>query len=218
MASREEIRQGVIESLRPEIDLITNGELRHKVIDAWTLSLSETDFKSLDELHCSNAVFGVHLPGCTQSHHHRAVGRLTRALAENMIKVHGEDLIKIDLDMALACGLCHDLGKPYLYDAKNRDRWSKNQPYTGNPPYRHPMKGAMLALQVGLPEEIAAAIMNHDANMEGKFVILSVYTALVTRADTAYWNTLRILGHLEKLENPSKGSTKYPWTELQRRG
>ena len=218
MASKEQIREGVVRSLKPEIDLFTNRELRQKVIDAWTKSLSETGFESLDELSCSNAIGGLHLPGCTQSHHQRAVGLLARTLAESMVKMHGENLITIDLDMALACGLCHDLGKPFLYDAENRSRWFKNQPYTGNPPYRHPMKGAMLAMQVGLPEEIVAAIMNHDAGMEGQFVMISVYTLLVHRADGTYWNTLRILGHLEKEEDPLKELARYPWTATARRG
>jgi putative nucleotidyltransferase with HDIG domain len=204
MASKEEIRKGVISSLKPEIDLFNTQELRCQVIEAWTLSISETEFNSLDDLSCSTLIGDLRYPQATQSHHQRAVGRMARSLAENMIKMHGKDVIKIDLDMALACGICHDLGKPYFYDAKNRNRWFENQPYTGNPPYRHTAKGAMLALQAGLPEEVAAAIMNHDIHMEGQYVMRSVYTELVYLADVAYWRTLKILGHMEK-EEPVKG-------------
>ena len=204
MIDAEKLRSGIIKSLSPQIDLFEDQKLRQKVIDAWALALSETQFKSLDELSCSTLKGALYYPGATQSDHQRAVGLMARSLGEIMIKMHGKEVIAIDLDIALACGLCHDLGKPFFYDENNRSRWLKNQPFTGNPPYRHTMKGAMLAMQSGLPEEVVAAIMNHDVHMEGQYVMISVYTELVYRADVAYWHTLKILGHMKK-EAPVEG-------------
>jgi len=199
MVTMEELRESVTESLKPEIDMFTDNELRQKVIDAWALSLSETEFKSLDELSCSTMIGDLYYPGATQAHHQRGVGRLARGMAETMIEMHGKD-IRIDPDLALAGGICHDLGKPFFYDRKNRERWLKNKAYTGHPPYRHTMKGAFLALQAGLPEEVVHTIATHDYHMDGQYVQPSVYTDMVYRADWVYWRTLIGLGLTEKLE------------------
>jgi putative nucleotidyltransferase with HDIG domain len=139
----------------------------------------------------------LNFPNQTQAHHVRGVGRIARAMAREMIDLHG-DIIKIDPELALAGGLVHDLGKPFLFDSKNIKRWQENVIYTGEPPIRHTTYGAHIALQVGLPEEIVHVIALHETNRDGQYVVHSVYLEIVALADIAYWqipNQLRLLGN-----------------------
>jgi hypothetical protein len=46
MASMDELRAGVRKSL-PEVEQITNKALRDKVVEAWALALSESEFASI---------------------------------------------------------------------------------------------------------------------------------------------------------------------------
>jgi len=200
MGSNEDLAAGVVRSLSPEIDMIEDKELRQKVIDAWVLALSETEFKSIDELSCSTMIGASHYPGKTQSHHQRGVGRIARSIAEAMNEFIRDRGVQLDLDIALICGLCHDLGKPFIYDSDNQKRWTANKSTVGYPPYRHTVKGGMLALEAGLPEEIVHAVITHDVNMDGKFVRASMYTQIVWRADSAYWTILRGYDFMEEEE------------------
>ena len=207
MSSTQELAKGVEKSLSPEIGMVGDEELRRKAIEAWVLALSETEFTSLDELSCSSMIGASHYPGESQAHHQRGVGRLARCMAETMNAFVTDRAVQLDLDITLVSGLCHDLGKPFIYDSANQERWTANKTTTGYPPYRHTVKGGMLALQAGLPEEVAHVIFSHDVNMDGGFVRASVYTQVVYRADSAYWTILRGLGLIEQLE-PIEGLEK----------
>ena len=192
MATMEELREGVARSL-PEIAEISDEGLREKVVEAWALALSETQFSRIEEMECSGMIGSPHIPGRTQADHLRGVGRLARAMARELIELYDNEL-DIDPDMALAGGLLHDVGKPFFYDANNIQRWRENKAFTGQPPFRHTFYGAHIALNVGLPEEIAHLVAAHDAHMEGQYVTHSVYSHLVAHADAVYWGALYALG------------------------
>jgi len=200
MASMGELREGVRRSL-PEIAEISSEELRDKIVEAWALSLSESQFTRIDEMRCSGMVGLRHIPGLTQADHLRGVGRIARSMARELVDLCG-DRIQIDPDMALAGGLLHDLGKPFFYDTNNIARWRENRAYTGRPPFRHTMYGAHLALVAGLPEEIAHLIAAHDTHTDGQYVQHSVYCKLVAHADQVYWQVLHQLAKSE--EDPTE--------------
>jgi putative nucleotidyltransferase with HDIG domain len=197
MASMNELRQGVRKSLSPEINEIADKKLADKVVEAYAIALSETEFTSLDQMACSGMIGLWLIPGLTQADHLRGVGRLARAIARELRELLGEK-ITVDPDFALAAGMLHDLGKPYFYDSAHIKRWRENKAYTGQPPFRHTFYGAHLALLAGLPEEIAHVIAGHEMDTEGKYFDHSVYLRIVGHADALYWEIPLRLGMTEK--------------------
>jgi hypothetical protein len=180
------LKDGVRRSLNPELDDISDADLRERLVSAYALALSETEYTSLDQMLCSGMVSMWHVPTLTQSDHIRGVGRISRVLAEVVRSLYGQDL-DIDPDIALAAGLAHDLGKPYFYDGTRIQRWDAEKRYTGQPPFRHTFYGAHLALQAGLPIEIVHVIVGHDTGMEGQYLERSIYLDIVAHADNLYW-------------------------------
>ncbi len=196
MASMDELRKSVRKSL-PEVNDIADKELGDKVVEAYALALSETGFTRLEEMGCSGMIGGWHIPGLTQADHLRGVGKLARAIAREMRDLYAS-AIDLDPDFALAAGMLHDLGKPFFYDMEHIKHWGENKAYTGQPPFRHTFYGAHLALQAGLPVEIAHVIAGHDVHMEGQFFGHSVYLEIVAAADALYWQVSGQLGMSEK--------------------
>ena len=71
----------------------------------------------------------------------------------------------LDVDLVIACGLLHDVGKALEY--KRNPDGSATKSRNGEL-LRHPVSGAALALEMGLPEEVAHVIAAHSK--EGEFV------------------------------------------------
>ena len=186
MAGLTELMEGVRKSLSPEITSLADRDLAEKIAEAYATALSETDITSLDDMSCSGMIGGLHIPGLTQSDHLRGVGRLAFVMAKEVRELYGTTL-DIDPDIALAAGLLHDLGKPFFYDSSNIRHWEKNKLYTGRPPFRHTLYGAHIAMQVGLPIEIAHVIAGHDIRMDGQYVDPSIYLKIVAHADDLFW-------------------------------
>jgi putative nucleotidyltransferase with HDIG domain len=177
----------------PEISIIQDENLRKKVVKAWALSLSESEFENIDDIP------GTALPGTpelisgTQSDHLRGVGYIAQGIVENLEKVHGN--LNIDRDLLWASALCHDVGKPYEYDSNNRKRWNSNIGKAGLPALRHPAYGVYIALTVGLPEEVVHVISAHSG--EGELLERSLLNLVIHFADYAYWDILEKAGYLK---------------------
>ena len=202
--TKEELRAGILKSL-PEIAEIADEELREKVIDLWALALSVSEFTSIDQMECSGMVGMDQYPGKTQSDHLRGVGRIARAIAQEMVALHGDD-VDVDPDMCLAAGLIHDAGKPFFYTAENVKKFHERKAYIGKPSFRHTMFGAHLAMQADMPEELVHCIAAHDLHMDGQYVVPSAYAEILASADQIYWDTLMAFDLLEasaiKVEGP----------------
>jgi putative nucleotidyltransferase with HDIG domain len=191
MVSMEELRAGVRKSL-PEVNNIKNAELREKVVEAWAFALSQSEFSSIDEIKPSGNPNTPPLKQGTQSEHLRAVAIVAQQIADGLEKVHGT--LGVDRDLLWACGLCHDLGKPFEFSPRNQERWQKNVAAAGYPAIRHSVYGVHVALSVGLPEAVAHTAGAHSA--EGQFIKRSLENTLVHYADEAYWHVLERAGLL----------------------
>jgi putative nucleotidyltransferase with HDIG domain len=191
MASMEELRAGVRESL-PEVNNIKNAELREKVVEAWAFALSQSEFANIDEIKPSGNPNTPPLKQGTQSEHLRAVAIVAQQIADGLEKIHGK--LGVDRDLLWACGLCHDLGKPFEFSPRNQERWQKNVAAAGYPAIRHSVYGVHVALSVGLPEAVAHTAGAHSA--EGQFIKRSLENTLVHYADEAYWHVLERAGLL----------------------
>lgn len=191
MASRAELCAEVERTL-PEVNNIQNRELRDKVIEAWAYALSQSEFTSIDEIKPSGNPDTPPLEKGTQSQHLRAVAAMANAMADALEKIHGD--IGVDRDLLWACGLCHDLGKPFEFSPKNQERWRKNVAAAGYLSIRHSVYGVHVALTVGLPEAVAHTAGAHSA--EGQLIKRSLENTLVHFADDAYWRVMERAGLL----------------------
>ncbi len=189
MPCMEELRAGVLKSL-PEIASIKNDDLRNRVIEAWALALSETEFNSLDDIQNSALPTTPVLPTGTQSDHLRGVARVALAIADEMEAVVGP--MGVDRDLLLACALCHDLGKPYEFSPRNQQRWKDDPTQAGYPAIRHSVYGVHIALTVGLPEPVAHCCGGHSG--EGELIQRSLENTIVHHADKAWWRIIKSAG------------------------
>lgn len=192
MASMEELRQGVVESL-PEVNEIKDEGLRGLVIEAWAFALSQSEFTSIDQIRGSGVPDSPALKDGTQAEHLRGVARMAHGLADGLEEVHGD--IGIDRDLLWACALCHDVGKPFEFSLKNQARWKTDVGAVGFPSIRHSVYGVHVALTVGLPEAVAHTAGAHSA--EGELIKRSLENTLVNSADHAYWAAMERAGQLE---------------------
>ena len=129
----------------------------------------------------------------TQTDHIRGVTRLAMGMADELVEMFPD--LKVDRDILIAGGLCHDVGKPWEFDPENQARWKKAPRAAGYPSVRHPGYGVHICLSVGLPEEVAHIAGGHSG--EGELITRSLENTIVNHADHAFW---RILGAGELLE------------------
>ena len=192
MAITEELKAKVREEL-PEVEEISDSELRDKVIEAWATALDRSSFGAISEMKPSGNPDTRPLKRGTQADHIRGVTRLAMAMADEMNAMFPE--LKIDRDILIAGGLCHDVGKPWEFDPKNQKRWKSSSRTAGLPSIRHPAYGVHICLMVGLPEAVAHMAGCHSG--EGELVVRSLENTVVHHADYAFWRSLDAGGMLE---------------------
>ena len=189
----DELRESVREELSPEIDLIQDPGLRDRVIEAWSLALSMSNFQRLSEVPGWGAAGIYFLKRGNQTDHLRGVARYAAMMTDDFIKHFPE--VVVDRDVVVAGALCHDLGKPYEFDAVNQQRWKADPSQAGDPTFRHSVYGVYLALTAGLPEKVAHICVGHS--VEGQHFKLSTECAIVRNADHVWWTIAVALGLLE---------------------
>ena len=191
MAVTDELRESVKKSL-PEAEDIRDEDLRRRVIEAWALALSESEFRSIDEIPASGNPDTPVLTGGTQSEHLRGVARLALAMLDSLEEMFGP--LGVNRDHLLAGGLCHDLGKPFEFSFANQRRWRADPAQQGFPAVRHSVYGVHVALSAGLPLEIAHVAGAHSA--EGELIERSLVNTIIHFADKAFWRILDKAGKL----------------------
>jgi putative nucleotidyltransferase with HDIG domain len=193
MADMEALRRGVRESL-PEIAEIQDADLREKVVDAWALALSETEYERIDDIPGTGGPQSPGLKQGSQAEHLRGTARVALGMADGLEQVLGP--CGINRDVVIAGALLHDVGKPWEYSPRNQARWKANPALAGWPAVRHPVYGAHLALTVGLPESLVHLIGAHSTGGEGDLVMRSLETVIVQFADLAFWKMTERAGQL----------------------
>lgn len=102
------LERELIEKALPELNEISDADIRQGVVDAWAIAFSESEYESLDQLE-----FG---PGYEQIGrqrqvlHVREVTQCAMALAETVAETRDVD---IDWDDMIAGALVHDITKFY---------------------------------------------------------------------------------------------------------
>jgi putative nucleotidyltransferase with HDIG domain len=185
----------------PEVEEIKNADLRERVINAWALAIHNSSFSSIRDMPPSGNPGKMVLKRGDQTDHIRGVTRAAMALADEFAASNPD--MTIDRDIIVAGGLCHDVGKPWEYDADNLKRWRESPRRVGLPSLRHNAYGAFICLTVGLPEEVAHMAAAHSG--EGELLVRSLACTIVHVADIGYW-TIMLAGDLIQ---PGTESQKY---------
>ena len=171
------IDRSYIEKLFPELKEIKDKTLRESVIKAWLLAIEKGGWKTVDDI-----PFTLLIPDVKISlvEHTRRVTRMAMGIA----KVRND----LNLDFIIAGGLTHDVGKLLEYEKKNgktiKSRYGKL--------IRHPVSGYHLALEAGLPLEVAHIILAHST--EGEKVTRSKEAIVVHHCDFIEFEIVRSTG------------------------
>ena len=192
----EDLEAGVRRSFSPELELISDEDLRERVVKAWALSLASSEFRSVEEIVGSGGPDTSPIRGQTQVEHIRGVTQMSLGLAERLEAVVGD--CRIDRDLLIACALCHDVGKPFEFSPVNQKRWKEDSSASGHPAIRHSVYGVYICLTVGLPEAVAHTAGAHSG--EGELITRSLENTIVHFADHAFWAILERSGMLEPIE------------------
>jgi putative nucleotidyltransferase with HDIG domain len=187
------LRARVRESL-PEIAEIKDSDLREKVVDAWALALSQTEYERIEDMPGTGGPDTSGLKQGTQVEHLRATARIALGMADGLEQVLGP--CGIDRDVVIAGAVLHDVGKAHEYSAHNQARWKSNPANAGWPALRHPVYGVHIGLTVGLPESVVHVIGSHSTGGEGDLVIRSLESTIVQFADLAFWKIAERAGQL----------------------
>jgi putative nucleotidyltransferase with HDIG domain len=149
----------------PQINKIKSKRLQEGVIDAWLLAIKRGKWKKIEDIPFTLLIDTKR----TLLQHTRTVTDMALAVVKNR-----KDL---DHDTIIAAGLVHDVGKLLEYRRKGR-RIVKSS-YGAR--VRHPVSGYGLALEVGLPLEVAHIIAAHST--EGEKVVRSKEAIVIHHCD-----------------------------------
>ena len=186
------LRQQILDEL-PEMARIKDEDLRARAIEAWAYAIFQSSFSSIREIPPAGNPDVQEARRGDQTDHLRGVTRLAIGIAQEMQSAYPE--LETDMDIIVAGGLLHDVGKAWEFDPQRRAKWSSQQKRYGRPSIRHPGMGAHICLTVGLPEEIAHIAMAHSG--EGELLVRSLECMIVHQADYTFWNTLLAGGQLK---------------------
>ena len=130
-----------------ELQWIENKDLQEQVIDVWKTAADRGGWKTLDKV-----PFTLLFENSGKLTDHTK--RITN-IAKAVYDLREEPL---NLDILIAGALLHDVGKLLEYDVIDgkvvKGDYGKR--------FRHPVSGALLAQELGLPEEIVLIIYAHS--------------------------------------------------------
>jgi len=149
----------------PLLKEIEDDKLRANVVKCWELAMDKGEWENLNDI-----PFTLLLPQAGSFVDH--VNRVTA-----MAYAVGHERDDVNLDLLIAGGLLHDVGKLLEYERKNGAVVKSAQGKI----IRHPVSGAALAYAVGLDDKIMSIIAAHSK--EGDFVERLPETIIVHHCD-----------------------------------
>ena len=144
-----------VESLFPEVNEISDPEIRRKVINCWLMALEESDWERIEDMRWIPGKMTV----ISNVQHCRGVARIGLAMARTLNA--SEDVApggKANVDTVVAGCLLHDVGKLFEYSGAANDTGEKTP--LGKRMMHH-ITGTYLAIKAGLSAEIVHCIEAH---------------------------------------------------------
>jgi len=130
-----------------ELQLIKNQDLKQKVVKVWKEASDRGKWKSLDD-----APFTLLFENSGKlTDHTKRITKLAKSIFDNREE-------KLNQDYLIAGALLHDVGKLLEYEFVN-GKYVKSE--LGKK-FRHPVSGALLAKELGLPNEVIFIIYAHS--------------------------------------------------------
>lgn len=168
-----------------QLDMIGNEALREKVISTFLLACERGKWKTVEALKKVPFTLLTDTHGVGLIAHTIAVTEGALALGRAQTDHYDTLPYTIDFDRLIAGALLHDVGKILEIepDGKGGYRKSLSGMYA-----RHPISGALLAAECGLPEDIINTIACHAKEGDGRPQV--VETVLIHQADFATFNPL----------------------------
>ena len=167
------------------LNKIENQVLREKVVQTWVLGCQRGKWKSVAELKKMPFTLLTETHGVHFIAHTIAVTVGAAALARAQEAAYEALPYKIDYDRLYAGGLLHDVGKLLEIEHDGSGGYRKSR---SGKMARHPISGALLAAECGLPEDIINTIACHAKEGDGRPQV--VETVLIHQADFATFNPL----------------------------
>ena len=164
-----------VHQLWPELDWISNPDLREKTAKTWERALALSPLKA-DDL--NQIPFTLLVPDCptTFMEHKRCVVHIARKAAESMTEFMGNAL-PINKDTVIAGAILADVGKLLEYEkVDGKAKQSKRGEML-----RHPFTGVALAMLCGVPDDVCHIIAAHAG--EGDMVRRTTEAYIVHHAD-----------------------------------
>lgn len=170
------------------LERIGNTELREKVVKAYVLACERGGWKSLDDLRAMPFTLLTNTRGLNFIEHTIAVTEGALGLAQAIQESHTSQPFDINIDWLVAGGLLHDVGKLLEIERNPQGGYRKSRQ---GKCARHPISGAILVAQAGLPDEIINIVACHAKEGEGR--PKRIETVLIHQADFAVFDPLVLL-------------------------
>ncbi len=178
-------RAQITELLQPWIGRIHDETLREKVITCWETALGRSGYSTVADLDEMPFTLLADTRGVNFLEHTLAVTAGAVGLAQAQGSHYRQMPYEVNMDRLIAGGLLHDVGKILEIepDGKGGHRKSRNGCCM-----RHPISGAALASEAGMPEEVINCIACHAKEGEGRPQVIE--TVLIHQADYATFDPL----------------------------
>jgi putative nucleotidyltransferase with HDIG domain len=175
-----------VQRLWPELEWISNEELREQVTRTWMVAMERSPLEPED---LEQIPFTLLIPNCpaTFMEHKRCVVHIARRSAEAMDEFLGRAL-PIDMDVVIAGAILADVGKVLEYE---RVDGVAVQSARGQA-LRHPFTGVAVAMECGVPDGVCHIIATHAG--EGNMVKRSTEAWIVHHADFMSYEPFKTLG------------------------
>jgi len=160
-----------------ELQLIKNQDLKNKVIMAWKEASDRGKWNSLDD-----APFTLLIENSGKlTDHTKRITILAKTVLDNREE-------KLNQDYLIAGALLHDVGKLLEYEFVN-GKYVKSE---FGKKFRHPVSGALLAKELGIPDEVVFIIYAHSH--EGDELKRSPEAIIVNHCDFIDFEIKKSLG------------------------
>lgn len=179
-----------IESLfAAQLNRIRNPDLRSKTIAVWVEGCRRGGWETVAELKAMPFTLLTETHGVNLVEHTIAVTEGAKGLAEAQRQAYARMPYAIDMDRLVAGALLHDVGKLMESEKDGRGGYRKSR---AGQLARHPISGAILAAQCGLPADVVNTIACHAKEGDGAPKVIE--TVLIHQADFATFDPLVMMG------------------------
>lgn len=170
-----------------QLEKINDLNLRKKVIEIWAKAAELGDWQP-NELEKIPFTLLTETKGINLIEHTIAVTEGAIGLALSMKNNYKNMPYEINLDWLVTGGLLHDVGK--LLEIERTEDGTFQKSFHGKCA-RHPISGAVLVAQSGLPDEIINMVACHSKEGEGR--PQRIETVLIHQSDFATFNPMVML-------------------------